>query len=534
MREPTDIGALERAVDDRLRDGDVDGAVAAISDSWPDVSASAGARLRSLIDRLPETHWNGDPWLMAAMGASYRSLDSPSRSAALPWFGTAEQLIAADPTPDAEIAMIRVNSAAAFRSLGRLTRADAAARSADELLERDLSLPASGRVRAQAQAALQLGLIQLHRGMFSDASSSLRLALGLSDRALTIPELVECLSGLALLKFLVGDFRAAARFTSSARDTANGSGLSTSRFGAASLVAETMVAIEQNRIDDARALASQLAMAAYRSDWEPFAEFAAGSLALVGGRHIEGLDHVRRCLDGLSSWEGNPIVTRMAETLRGVLLIHLGEFASATTVLDSIEPTLDHSICPARFIAGIRYKAGDSAGCLAALTECEALGETHSARTVIDVLLLRAAASYDLDNAASADVALDRALHLAASNDSRISFVLVSAVSMQRMLERAADRSQPLSVHELLDEMRVAHGTAITGSLEPLSERELDVAQHLFEDKTVSQIASDLYISSNTVKTHVRSIYRKLSANNRRDAIRRVKELGLHLDITPH
>ena len=49
----------------------------------------------------------------------------------------------------------------------------------------------------------------------------------------------------------------------------------------------------------------------------------------------------------------------------------------------------------------------------------------------------------------------------------------------------------------------------------------------------MNQIASDLYISNNTVKTHVRSIYRKLSANNRKDAVRRVRELGLGPNLTP-
>jgi DNA-binding NarL/FixJ family response regulator len=103
---------------------------------------------------------------------------------------------------------------------------------------------------------------------------------------------------------------------------------------------------------------------------------------------------------------------------------------------------------------------------------------------------------------------------------------------MLRMLNRAADRYQPDAVHRLLGELRV--GSASSRELvEPLSERELDIAQHLFQDKTVSQIAAELYISANTVKTHVRSIYRKLDASNRKDAIRRVHELGLDVKITP-
>ena len=67
----------------------------------------------------------------------------------------------------------------------------------------------------------------------------------------------------------------------------------------------------------------------------------------------------------------------------------------------------------------------------------------------------------------------------------------------------------------------------------PLSDRELEIAHLLFQDKTSAQIAAELFISVNTVKTHVRSIYRKLSATNRKEAVKRVHELGLDVKITP-
>jgi len=105
-------------------------------------------------------------------------------------------------------------------------------------------------------------------------------------------------------------------------------------------------------------------------------------------------------------------------------------------------------------------------------------------------------------------------------------------ITMLRMLNRAADRYQPFAVSQLLDELRV--GSATAGELiEPLSDRELEIAHHLFQDKTAGQIAAELYISVNTVKTHVRSIYRKLSATTRKEAVKRVHELGLDIRITP-
>jgi LuxR family transcriptional regulator, maltose regulon positive regulatory protein len=42
-----------------------------------------------------------------------------------------------------------------------------------------------------------------------------------------------------------------------------------------------------------------------------------------------------------------------------------------------------------------------------------------------------------------------------------------------------------------------------------------------------TEIASEMYISVDTVKTHLKSIYRKLSAPHRREAVRRARQLEL-------
>ena len=60
-----------------------------------------------------------------------------------------------------------------------------------------------------------------------------------------------------------------------------------------------------------------------------------------------------------------------------------------------------------------------------------------------------------------------------------------------------------------------------------LSDRELAVLQFLPGEASLREIASALYISLNTVKTHSRSIYRKLDASSREEAVERGRELGL-------
>ena len=61
----------------------------------------------------------------------------------------------------------------------------------------------------------------------------------------------------------------------------------------------------------------------------------------------------------------------------------------------------------------------------------------------------------------------------------------------------------------------------------PLTERELDVLRYLPTRLSTVDIATTLRISPNTVKTHLKSIYQKLGARSRNDAI--VKAARLHL-----
>ena len=60
-----------------------------------------------------------------------------------------------------------------------------------------------------------------------------------------------------------------------------------------------------------------------------------------------------------------------------------------------------------------------------------------------------------------------------------------------------------------------------------LSAKELEVLEHLADLLTTEEIASAMFISVNTVKTHVRSILRKLAVSRRHQAVRRARELGL-------
>ena len=64
--------------------------------------------------------------------------------------------------------------------------------------------------------------------------------------------------------------------------------------------------------------------------------------------------------------------------------------------------------------------------------------------------------------------------------------------------------------------------------IEPLSERELDVLRLLRSELSGPEIANELMVSLNTMRTHTKNIYSKLGVTSRRAAVRRAEELDLH------
>ena len=70
--------------------------------------------------------------------------------------------------------------------------------------------------------------------------------------------------------------------------------------------------------------------------------------------------------------------------------------------------------------------------------------------------------------------------------------------------------------------------TASTVTLvDPLSEREMSILRYLPSRLSNREIGDELYVSLNTVKSHLKTIYRKLDVDRRDEAVRRARQLGL-------
>jgi LuxR family maltose regulon positive regulatory protein len=80
---------------------------------------------------------------------------------------------------------------------------------------------------------------------------------------------------------------------------------------------------------------------------------------------------------------------------------------------------------------------------------------------------------------------------------------------------------------QLLERMRIDGAATSTQAVERLTDRELTVLRYLPTMMSNSEIAAEMYFSVNTVKTHLKSIYRKLEVTRRREAVERARVLSL-------
>ncbi|MET0967516.1 MAG: LuxR C-terminal-related transcriptional regulator, partial [Nakamurella sp.] len=127
--------------------------------------------------------------------------------------------------------------------------------------------------------------------------------------------------------------------------------------------------------------------------------------------------------------------------------------------------------------------------------------------------------------------ALTAALDLAQPEGIRRPFLAAGAAQLAAPLLRYQNLGgrQSAFAAELIDAMAPARFTADAADVlvEHLTERELIVLRYLPTMLKAGEIASDLFVSVNTVKAHLRSMYRKLGVSNRREAVEKARGIGL-------
>jgi LuxR family maltose regulon positive regulatory protein len=150
--------------------------------------------------------------------------------------------------------------------------------------------------------------------------------------------------------------------------------------------------------------------------------------------------------------------------------------------------------------------------------------------TLVESHLLAARAHAQLADHRSANAAVENALAAAEADRLILPFVMTGSRDLLDDLPRYETAHAAL----LRDVLDVFSGSPITRLAAPwlppaqeLTETELRVLRFLPTNLSRSQIARELYLSVNTVNTHVRNIFAKLDARTRSTAVDRARELRL-------
>jgi LuxR family transcriptional regulator, maltose regulon positive regulatory protein len=148
---------------------------------------------------------------------------------------------------------------------------------------------------------------------------------------------------------------------------------------------------------------------------------------------------------------------------------------------------------------------------------------------LVEAFLLEAIARDMLGDPGAANRALECALDLAEPDGALLWFLLhpVPGLLQRHARQRTAHPALIGDILSLLAGRAPAPPAGPPPPLEPLSDSEIRVLRYLPTNLSAPQIASELHVSHNTVRTHMRHLYAKLGTHRRFDAVERGRSLGL-------
>ena len=520
-----EAGALVHAVEAEAWDL----AARLAGERWVDllIRGEVGA-LRPLIERLPSEAIADDPELALAVASALLDRGDHNEAARL----LAGAQAAADRVPAEREARFAVSFAALSLHVARL-RGDLA-----DALETGRALASDGRLDPgvvdpdlRALALVNLGIAELWTGDTEAAERHLDRARGAAADADRDWLALLAIAHLAALAGTTEDFPRAARRAREAIELAERHGWERTWPAGAAYLTLANAEFLWDRGEDA-SLHVELAREALRGTQERplragLALLRSGVLAARG--EVEAaLAVVEAGAEEIGDW---PLLAGMREYFvvrEAVLRAELGDRTGARRVLESDSgPTLPGAVVLAqlRLAEGEFELARDAVAAWVDRRDGDATTATVQA-WIVEALSLDGLADHD-----GAAAALEQALDAAEPGGLRwalLDFGRSLAPLLNRQLRRGT--SHRALVGDLLAALEHANGHSRPHSpfvMEPLSPRERAVLRYLPTMMSNQEIASEMFVSVNTVKTHLKSIYRKLDVADRREAVSRARSLEL-------
>jgi LuxR family maltose regulon positive regulatory protein len=288
-----------------------------------------------------------------------------------------------------------------------------------------------------------------------------------------------------------------------------------------------VVRLWREDLEAAERLTEQAAAAASKSRERlvgPAVALAQARLLLARGDPLGALDRLRT-----ASIEPCPRFLQVsAAMLEAEAWLALGEPARGRALLAAFDDAPDAKVAAARF----DLAAGDPDSALREVTAfAEGAADPLSPLTHTEGRVVEAIARDELRDGAGALGAIEAALDLAEPRGFA-NPILRYGAPVRSLLRRRIDKgtSHRAFAGELLEALEqgpLDHNGQLSPLLEPLSERELTVLRFLPTMLSNTDIATEMFVSVNTVKTHLKHVYRKLDVSDRRQAVQRARDLRL-------
>ena len=375
-------------------------------------------------------------------------------------------------------------------------------------------------------AAIPLILIRVYTclGDFPAAEREAAAALAAPDVAESV-RLVMVPGARALASFEAGHLAEAADAARAADADAQRLGFSQHFLAVDHLRALSGLALERRDLDAAEHLTERVL--SITEQRRPLFEFLAlldrAQIWAARGQVRDALITVGAARQVLTS-AASPALLARADEQEALLRLSLGDTRSAAELASNL-PAARRGLLLAR----VALAAGDDHGVQQHL-RAAALGDLTTRQALVRQVLLAAAAIERGDPAAAS--LFGSALHTARGQGFLNTVVITAPQVASYLVEHAAHlRSDPFIdtlVAAALEVRAAQPGSAPSSRVlaEPLTAAE-DRVLRLLPASTYLQIADTLYISRNTVKTHLRSIYQKLGVASRSEALERAVDLRL-------
>ncbi|WP_418057459.1 LuxR C-terminal-related transcriptional regulator [Pimelobacter simplex] len=501
--------------------------IAELVDRLPsEVAADPGVRqVRAAVGlALGDGHLSpGEEALSGAGFAAYTSDDDPAHLVV----ADRADLTIPELVVDLERARLAGDLSAVVRAAQRLVaHADASA-------HRDAATASDLR----ALAFQHLGITEYWAGRRDDAEAHLREALAEATGSGREYVQLGCLSHLVLVLTVQNRLTEGMRATDAALALVSARGWEITGAAAEVWHALGWVAYLRGDLDLAEKHLTGATLAVRRQDAAVVATvlLVRGLTASLRGRKREALTLLDEARTAMSRVREHYVFDDYVVGEQARLRLAVGDAAGARRVLDRHPAVPDGPVHLSVASAELLVHDGDLPGAVALLERATKAGQGLIDQHLQALVLL--ALLHDRSGDEWKAVAtLCAAIALAAPEGYVQPFVQFGR-PIERLLHAAAPHatahrafvSRLLDQHEGLWSAADAPRPPGAGDslAEPLTERELEVLRALNSDASLAELSDALYISVNTLKAHLRNLYRKLDVGGRHQAVAKAKALGL-------